>query len=160
MPLSLAIAASFTKHCFMSKEHSKYHFHMPATLHAVSQLLAQVEKILTERQVRQDLRNNILLITEEALVNIVNYAYKNSPIKDPQFECLVRIQEKEKLYITFKDQGAAFDFQSVQSPNIAAILNGQAVGGFGIHLIKSLADHVRYKRKSGVNTLDIEKSIV
>ena len=144
------------------KETKKYSWRLPATKETAQELLQRTEKIMLENNLRQDIKSDLLLIVEEAVVNIINYAYQDLEQleqKEPQLEYSLKIVPEDKVSIEFQDEGKYYDFYNIQSSDVKTILETNTVGGFGIHLIRSLADHVSYNYKEGKNILRMDKKI-
>jgi len=87
----------------------------------------------------------IELATEEALVNIINYAYPDHS-GDIRVTCT---QDPSKAFvIKIEDTGIAFDILSLKDPDISAGISDREVGGLGVFLIRKLMDKVQYHRKN------------
>jgi serine phosphatase RsbU (regulator of sigma subunit)/anti-sigma regulatory factor (Ser/Thr protein kinase) len=100
----------------------------------------------TPQRVRQ-----IQLVAEEALVNIIHYAY---PGRDGTFE--LRWPEKaeaKKQILEIEDEGNPFNILDAPETDLEAGLLERKVGGLGIHFIKTLADGVSYRREGFKNIL-------
>ena len=94
----------------------------------------------------------IELATEEALVNIINYAYPDHS-GDIKVTCT---QEPSKAFvIKIEDTGIAFDVLSLKDPDISAGISDREVGGLGVFLIRKLMDKVLYHRKNKKNILEL-----
>jgi serine/threonine-protein kinase RsbW len=94
----------------------------------------------------------IELATEEALVNIINYAYPDYS-GDIKVTCT---QDKSNAFvIKIEDTGIAFDIDSLKDPDISAGISDREVGGLGVFLIRKLMDKVRYHRKNNKNILEL-----
>ena len=142
-----------------SSKIKKYHWRLPAKEETALSLVRETEKIILERNLPNDIRSDILLIAEEAVVNIVKYAYKGTDKKDPQIEYFLEIEEDAKVVMEFRDEGEAYDFHNIEHPDVKTILETKRRGGFGIRLIRSLADHVSYSHEGGKNILRMDKKI-
>ena len=114
----------------------------------------------------------IELATEEALVNIINYAYPdhsgnikvtcsqdpsndsyNDSYKDPD-------KDSHKAFvIKIEDTGIAFDIMSLKAPDISTGISDREVGGLGVFLIRKLMDKVLYHRKNKKNILELVVNI-
>ena len=94
----------------------------------------------------------IELATEEALVNIINYAY-------PDYSGDIKVtcsQDPSKAFvIKIEDTGIAFDISSLKDPDISAGISDREVGGLGVFLIRKLMDKVKYHRKNKKNILEL-----
>ncbi len=139
----------------------QYHFCMPATNASIVALLHKIEQILLDNQITQNLKSDIILVMEEAMTNIVNHAYKDTEHENPEFKCELNLELEtdNKLRIVLQDQGKAFDFDSVKRPEMATVLSGKVIGGFGIALMKAIVDKIDYYHKEGINTLIMEKKV-
>jgi len=94
----------------------------------------------------------IELATEEALVNIINYAYKDC---DGTIRISCSDEMPSHLIIRIEDYGAAFDVLSLSDPDITCSLTDRAVGGLGVFLIRKLMDDVTYSRQDERNILTL-----
>ncbi len=102
----------------------------------------------SQRRIRE-----IELATEEALVNIFRYAYPEGQAGDA--EVTSGMTEEGDLFVEILDQGILFDMESFPEPDLSASLSNRSVGGLGIHLIRKMADHVKYLRKADTNILSL-----
>jgi serine/threonine-protein kinase RsbW len=94
----------------------------------------------------------IELATEEALVNIINYAYPDHS-GDIKVTCT---QDTSKAFvIKIEDTGIAFDISSLKDPDISAGISDREIGGLGVFLIRKLMDKIRYHRKNKKNILEL-----
>ena len=95
----------------------------------------------------------IELAVEEAIVNIVNYAYEETV---GYIECSCTIENGE-IVITIVDDGKPFDMMSAEDPDIDAELEDRKIGGLGLFFIKKLMDKVLYERIDNQNKLILIK---
>jgi serine/threonine-protein kinase RsbW len=96
------------------------------------------------------------LALDELVTNVILYGYDNAAGK----EVLVRVDTVgSELTASVLDDGKAFDPLKAPLPNLTAPLEERALGGLGIHLVRSLMDHVSYARDDGKNVLTIRKRI-
>lgn len=89
------------------------------------------------------------LATEEAVVNVFNYAY-------PHGEGKVRLRcmgEGDRFVIEVTDWGVPFDATAMPAPDLTSPLAERPGGGRGIYLIKKITDEMRYTRENGRNIL-------
>ncbi len=101
-------------------------------------------------------RNRLNLILEEALVNVIDYAYPEGE----SGEIELRILHDATGRITFRisDSGTPFDPTLAGNADIHADIEERSIGGLGIFLIKNLSDNVSYNRIDGRNVLTIKVS--
>ena len=89
------------------------------------------------------------LVTEEAVVNILKYAYHNTEGR-VRLRCL---DAGDRFVIEVTDWGVPFDATAQPAPDVNKPLEERPVGGLGIYLIKKMSDEMRYTREDGQNIL-------
>ena len=100
----------------------------------------------------------IRLAVEEAVVNIMNYAYPQGT----RAVILIEVDadaDNETLTFVLRDEGVAFDPTAYQEVDVDAHVGQQKVGGLGIHLMRHYMDTLTYERKDGENILTMTKKI-
>lgn len=96
----------------------------------------------------------VQLAADEAASNIIEHAYEGRG--DASFVMSCEFQ-KDKLVITFHDQGKSFDVSKVNKPDVKADLSERKIGGLGIYLMRKLMDDVQYKSTASENILTLTK---
>ncbi len=103
-------------------------FHLPSSLHAQK-------------------ANLLNLALEEALVNIINYAYSpSSPSPSPSITLISTPLDPQTLKIVILDHGSPFDPTAASAPDLSAPLDDRPIGGLGIHLLRTICSFVSYLR--------------
>ena len=100
----------------------------------------------------------IRLAVEEAVVNIMNYAYPDGT----RAVILIEVDadaDLETLTFVLRDEGVAFDPTAYQEVDVDTHVGQQKVGGLGIHLMRHYMDSLSYERKDGENVLTMTKKI-
>jgi anti-sigma regulatory factor (Ser/Thr protein kinase) len=90
---------------------------------------------------------------EEAYVNVMNHAYKNST---PGVLVVDFQLDSDLLSFVVKDQGE--EFNPIDNPkpfDKDAPLEDREIGGLGIHLILKMTDSATYERSNGWNILTL-----
>ena len=95
---------------------------------------------------------NLHLVVEEAVANIVNYS--GATMME-----LRAWQEDGCLYISFTDDGIPFDPTRHPEPDLTQPIATRAIGGLGIHYIRTMSDGMAYRRQEGKNILTIWKKL-
>ncbi len=99
------------------------------------------------------LRFKINLAVEEAVENIVSYAYS-----DGEGYLLVTMNKVDDvLTITLKDAGIPFDPLKKADPDLTLSAEKRNIGGLGIFLCKQMMDSVNYHFENGCNALTLIK---
>ena len=96
----------------------------------------------------------IQLAADEAASNIIEHAYAGRT--DASFEMSCEV-DRDRLIVTFYDQGISFDISKVSKPDVKADLSERKIGGLGIYLMHKLMDEVRYKSTGSENILTLTK---
>ncbi len=120
-----------------------------AALINLYQILIWVRERLSKYFTQRDLEK-IELATEEAVVNIIKYAYKK---KKGKIE--IEIFVDDEAHLIFKDKGPKFNPLSVRKKLSRS--KRRKEGGLGIFMIFQCMDEVRYQRKDPFNLLILKK---
>ena len=67
--------------------------------------------------------------------------------------------EGGRLTIDVSDDGIAFNPLDATPPNLDLPIMERPVGGLGIHIVRTVMDHVEYQRRDGHNVLTMRKTI-
>ena len=102
----------------------------------------------TEKQLLE-----IELVLEEALVNIIKYAYSSGPSGWIELTC--KSEPSGSLQLEIRDQGEPFNPLERTDPDLEAGLMERPVGGLGIFFIKKLTDTISWRRENDENYLTI-----
>jgi len=92
------------------------------------------------------------LALEEAVVNVINYAYPNQTGMPIDITADI---EPERLSFTIEDSGVPFDPTQAVEPDITLSAEERPVGGLGIMLVRQLMQEVSYEYRDGHNRLTI-----
>ena len=120
-------------------------------------LLAEfVEAIAEELELDMEISMSLNLALEEAVVNVMNYAYP----KDTKGDILIdALTDDDRLKFVITDQGVAFDPTAKDEVDTSLSAEERPIGGLGIHLVRQLMDNIEYERKDGSNILTLSKII-
>jgi len=94
--------------------------------------------------------DQLALVLEEILVNIALYAYQP---EEGDMELAYRSEGYSKLWVEVSDQGRCFNPLDAPEPELKDELIDQKVGGWGIFLVKFLAESISYRRENGRNII-------
>ena len=98
----------------------------------------------------------INLAIEEAVVNVMNYAYPEGTKGDITIETKANNNE---VFFIISDTGKPFDPTAKAEVDITLSAEDRAIGGLGIHLIRQIMDHINYERVDGHNILTLIKKL-
>ncbi|MBQ8487048.1 MAG: ATP-binding protein [Prevotella sp.] len=94
------------------------------------------------------------LAIEEAVVNVMNYAYPQGTVGDIDIEAQA---DDSQLEFIISDSGTPFDPTAQQEADITLSAEERPIGGLGIHLVRQIMDSVSYERTDGKNILTLRK---
>lgn len=119
-------------------------------------LAEELEKLGEEWQLDIPVVTNLNLVLEEAISNIIFYAYDDD--KEHEINIVAKKNDNE-IVISISDDGKAFDPTKKETPDVSLSAKDRKIGGLGIFLIRKIMDSVIYKRENGKNILTLTKSI-
>ncbi len=90
------------------------------------------------------------LAVEEALVNVIRYAYEGQA---GDVELRVGIADDQRFVIEILDSGAPFDVCALPKPDIHGSIKDRKMGGLGVFLIQRMVDELLYRREGDRNVL-------
>ena len=122
----------------------------------ISRLNEFVEEIGNEFSLSPDVVFNLNLVLEEAVVNIINYAY---PKEEHETIYLSARLHEGSVVLVLTDTGKEFDPTLAPEVDITLSADERPIGGLGIFLIRQIMNEVRYERIDGKNVLTLEKKI-
>lgn len=122
----------------------------------IPQLADFVETIAADKHLDHSLSISLNLALEEAVSNVIMYAYPNGTDGLVDIEAIVR---EDTLSFIVSDSGSAFDPTAVPDADVNLGVDERQVGGLGIHLVRSIMDAISYERKDGKNILTMTKKI-
>ncbi len=122
----------------------------------LDELLSFVEQSLNSLNMPMAERNKMMAALDEALTNVVLYAYT------PDRRGTVGIslsRNANEIMAEIVDQGQPFDPTAHPAPDITLPVEKRPIGGLGIHLMRNLVTSLRYYRDRGINHLVLTKAI-
>lgn len=96
--------------------------------------------------------NRFELVVEEAVINIMLYAY---PEGGGSLTVNLWQAEDHALHLQLQDQGPPFNPLEPRELDLSAPLEERSIGGLGVHLVQSLSDGMAYQREGGSNQLEL-----
>lgn len=127
-------------------------------LEEVSRLPLFLEEIVGETGMGAAEVMSLNVALEEALVNVIRYAYPRTGIGKIVLS-FAWDEKSRKLCFYLKDWGMAFDPLTVPEADVTLSLEERPIGGLGIFLMRKLMDEVTYKREGDCNMLTMKKEI-
>ena len=122
----------------------------------VPQLATFIDTIADENGIDLSTSMNLNLAMEEAVVNVMKYAYPDESGRSIDIDAI--IDDNEVTFI-IDDSGIPFDPTSIAEPDTNLSADERPIGGLGIHLVRQLMDSILYERRDNHNILTIKKKI-
>lgn len=115
-----------------------------------------IEELGEKLGLAHDLVFNLNLALEEAISNIILYAYTN---KEEQEITLEAESDGKSLLFTITDSGTPFDPTKAKEADVTLSAEERKIGGLGIFLIKQIMNEVEYHRIEGKNIFTLKKDL-
>ena len=122
----------------------------------IGRLADFIEDMGNEFSLAPDVRFNINLVLEEAVANIINYAY---PKDEHESIYLSARMHEDSIVLVLTDTGKEFDPTMAPEVDVTLSAEERQIGGLGIFLIRQIMNEVRYERIDGKNVLTLEKKL-
>jgi anti-sigma regulatory factor (Ser/Thr protein kinase) len=132
------------------------HFVVENQIEELSALAEGIDDLAEKWDLSQALVMNINLVIEEALTNIIFYAFTDNDKHEIKISVSLY---NNMLIIKITDNGIPFNPLEQQQPDINLPAEERPVGGLGIFLISQIMDEMHYARLKNKNILTLNKSI-
>ena len=145
---------------FMNKqisEETERHLILHNDIQQIPQLAEFVETVAEAASLDVGLTMSLNLALEEAVSNVIMYAYPTGSDGLVDIEAIVR---KEELEFIISDNGTPFDPTAAPEVDVTLDAEDRPIGGLGIFLVKNIMDEVKYTRSDdGKNILSMTKKL-
>ncbi len=129
---------------------------LPCDLQKVPRLNAFVEEVCQEVGFDQEVTAQMKVAVEEAVVNVMKYAYPAGQQRDVTIEAA---SNDARLKFTIIDCGKPFDPTVQSAADTTLPAKERKIGGLGIHIIRQNMDSINYERIDQLNVLTLRKNI-
>ena len=125
-------------------------------LEEISRIQEFIEELGNDLNLSSETIMNINLSLEEAVVNVIMYAYPEGE----HHEILLKVTvSPQQLIFLLTDRGQSFDPTQVPDTDIKLPIEERGIGGLGIFLIRSIMNEVSYLRLKEENRLIMKKDL-
>ena len=125
-------------------------------LSEISKLAVFVDELGKELSLTPELIFNLNLVLEEAVSNVILYAYGEE--KHKEISLMAKISDGN-LVFALTDSGKEFDPTKVPDADITLSAEEREIGGLGIYLIRQIMNKVEYQRIDKRNVLTMRKQL-
>ena len=148
------LAIQYTKETHAELQHRS--ITLPNDVNAVPELAQFVEEMCEVSGFDPSETMMLNLAMEEAVVNVMHYAYPIGTRGDILVEATVN---DLRLKFTITDSGKPFDPTAKEDTDISLSAEDRPIGGLGIHLVRQIMDSINYERLGGKNVLTLRKQL-
>lgn len=138
----------------MSSGRASLTLHVPGTMAAIPPATVQAETWLAEQRVSFEAMYLVSLAIEELVTNCIKYGYTDATDHTIDFVLSV---DAGTLRMEVIDDGNPFNPLDAPRPDLTLPPESRPIGGLGLHLLRELADEMRYERRDGTNRLSVTK---
>ena len=132
------------------------HLELHNDIKQISLLAEFIEKIAEEKQLDETLAMNLNLALEEAVTNVILYAYPKGTDGLVDIEAILK---EHSLEFIITDSGVPFDPTAAPEADITLSADERPIGGLGIFMVRKLMDEVHYQHLDDKNVLKMIKNI-
>lgn len=130
---------------------------LPNDVAAVPRLAEFIDQVCEIAGMDMGTTMQLNLAAEEAVVNVMNYAYPSGT--EGTVEISAQTVDGE-IALTILDSGKPFDPTAKEDADTTLTAEERPIGGLGIHLVRQIMDKVTYQRTAdGHNVLRMSKKI-
>jgi sigma-B regulation protein RsbU (phosphoserine phosphatase) len=123
----------------------------------LEKVAAAIDRIADEWDLPSKVAMQVNLAVEELFTNIVFHGHADDPAEHSIGVVFSRTDRT--LSVVIADDAPPFDLLvQAKAPDTELALADRAVGGLGIHFVKSIMDRVEYERRDGKNIVTLTKS--
>ena len=115
-----------------------------------------IKSVSEELALETSIARQIRLAVEEAVVNVIDYAYPAGTEGDITIQVL---SDGSVMHIKIIDSGVAFDPTEVHKADTTLSAEDRRIGGLGILLVREQMDSINYERTDGKNVLTLIKKL-
>ena len=123
----------------------------------IPRLAEFVEQVAQTAKLDSVLTNSLNLALEEAVTNVMMYAYPAGTVGLVDIGVLIR---RDQLEFSIVDSGKPFDPTAAPEADITLDVEDRPIGGLGIFLVRQIMDNVFYQRKEGRNVFTMQKNLL
>jgi anti-sigma regulatory factor (Ser/Thr protein kinase) len=129
---------------------------LPAKIENLDTMLDFIQDSIKNIGFNKQTKYRLQLASEEALVNVINYAYPDGD-GDVEIVCDIDV-EHQNFIMKIIDSGIPFNPLEKEDPDLDIPIEDRQIGGLGIYMIREIMDDVGYTREDDKNILILRKT--
>lgn len=125
-----------------------------AELNNLPKMLEFIRGSAIQKNILEEKIYKIELASEEALVNIISYAFDENEQNTLIIEC--KTDKSHRFEVVIRDSGIPFNpIDAEVDENVFKPIEERKIGGLGIFMIRKLVDETSYQRVGNENILTL-----
>lgn len=133
---------------------STHNLTIPSSTRYLEQVRRFVETHTVEAGFNRESVEQFKVAVDEACTNVIKHAYHGNESQEVTIRIIV---ENDRCTICIQDKGNAFRPQEYEEPDIFDLAKRRQAGGFGVHIMRRLMDHVEYASQGHTNEVRLTK---
>ncbi len=133
---------------------STHNLTIPSSTRYLEQVRRFVETHTVEAGFNTESVEQFKVAVDEACTNVIKHAYHGNESQEVTIRIIVDI---DRCTICIQDKGNAFRPQEYEEPDIFDLAKRRQAGGFGVHIMRRLMDHVEYASQGHTNEVRLTK---
>ena len=129
---------------------------LPNDVQEVPKLAGFIDEFCETCGIDMSTTMSLNLAIEEAVVNVMDYAYPNGGKGDVYIEAGC---DNDVMTFIIRDNGIPFDPTKASEVDTTLSAEERPIGGLGIHLVRTIMDTEEYSYKDGQNVLTLKKKL-
>ena len=125
-------------------------------VHEVARFSTFMKSVTEKLGIEKSLARQLRLAVEEAVVNVIDYAYPAGKEGDITIKIM---SDGHTLRFQIIDAGVLFDPTMKEKADTTLSVEDRQIGGLGILLVRELMDSLNYERIEGTNVLTLIKNL-
>jgi anti-sigma regulatory factor (Ser/Thr protein kinase) len=122
----------------------------------IARMLALLEAFCQTHDISDDDLFSLRLVLDEAVINVIVHGYDDTAEHEIHVSLIL---DGALLTIRIDDDGVAYNPLDAPAPRFDLPIEQRRIGGLGVHIMKTLARSVEYRRENDRNHLTIEMQI-
>ena len=127
---------------------------LPNNVEEIPQLASFTDEVCEALELEMSLTMSLNLALEEAVVNVMSYAYPAGTRGNVNIEAEA---DEEWLKFVISDNGKPFDPTAKEEVDTTLSAEERPIGGLGIHLVRKIMDSINYEYVDDKNVLTLKK---
>ena len=132
------------------------HLTLPNDIETIPQLNAFIDGFCEEQGIGMDIAVRLNLAVEEAVVNVMNYAYPEGTVGYVDIDMDA---DEKAVTVILSDTGIPFDPTKKEKVDTTLSAEERPIGGLGIHLVREIMDTIDYAYTDHKNILTLKKTL-